>query len=147
MSELERRLLANLTSNREMVTAWELGLRSVHFTELVCKAMFDFMVDYWHTEQQRMMPTLAVLTKQFPGIELPIDEDLSTTWATEQLKTTSLTPRSRKRCWKAPRSRMLTHRRRCAFCAVNSTPWPRMSRPDIADLIWRSTSSSGAPAT
>ena len=36
MSELERRLLANLTSNREMVTAWELGLRSVHFTELVC---------------------------------------------------------------------------------------------------------------
>jgi len=86
VSELERRLLANLTDNHEMGTAWELGLRSVHFTELVCKAMFDFMVDYWHTDQQRMMPTLSVLAKQFPGIELPIDEDLSTTWATEQLK-------------------------------------------------------------
>jgi hypothetical protein len=86
VSELERRLLANLTTSDEMAVAWDLGLSSSAFTEPVCAAIFNFMVGYWQQEHQRLAPTLNVVANQFPGVFLPTDEAISTTWAAEKLK-------------------------------------------------------------
>lgn len=83
MSELERRLLANLTRQEEMTTAWDMGLRPQVLTEPVCQAILMFMIEYWQHEHMKMVPTLSVVSTHFPGIELPVDEEISTTWAVQ----------------------------------------------------------------
>ena len=71
MSELERRLLARLTDPAELSVAYDLGLRSEAFIEPVCQAIYNFIVDYWYQEHTKIAPTLSVLAKAFPGVELP----------------------------------------------------------------------------
>jgi hypothetical protein len=85
MSEIERRLIGQLTDPQQMLTVWELGLRSEHFEEPVCAAIFNFITEYWQTERMKLTPTAMVIATAFPGIQLPTDEVISPTWAAEEL--------------------------------------------------------------
>lgn len=85
MSELERRLLAKLTTDpAEMMTVWEMGLRSQVFEEPICQAVYAFIIDYWRTERMRLVPPLSIVQTEFPGVEFPVDQDISSTYLAQR---------------------------------------------------------------
>lgn len=85
MSEMERRLLARLASDPvEVMTVWEMGLRSQVFEEPICGSIFNFIIDYWRTERMKLSPPLAVIQAEFPGVELLNDQEISTTYLAQR---------------------------------------------------------------
>jgi replicative DNA helicase len=79
-------LLGKLTDPAAVQTVWELGISSEVFQEPICAAIYDFIISYWQHEQMKMAPTALVIAQEFQGVELPVDQELSTTWLAEQLR-------------------------------------------------------------
>jgi hypothetical protein len=72
VSELERRLLARLTTPEDFTLAYDTGTRSVQFEEPLSSAIFTFIHDYWQNSQMQSVPTDWVLKQEFPGY-LPLE--------------------------------------------------------------------------
>lgn len=67
MSDIERRLLARLTTPEDFNLAYETGTRSVQFEEPLSSAIFTFVHNYWTNSQMKSVPTEWVLKQEFPG--------------------------------------------------------------------------------
>ena len=89
MSELERRLLGQLTDPEAVKTVWGMGLSAEAFQEPICAAIYEFIVSYWQSEQLKLAPTVAVIAHEFQGLILPVDppdQKLSTQWLAQTVK-------------------------------------------------------------
>lgn len=67
MTDIERRLLAKLTTPEDIAQAFDVGTRSVQFEEPLSSAIFSFVVQYWQNSQMKSAPTPWVLSQEFPG--------------------------------------------------------------------------------
>lgn len=86
MSEVERKLLTHLTEAKSIAEVWDMGLRPEAFEEPLCRAVYDFTVQYWVTNQMDKAPTQYVITEEFPGFRFEQDSDESLTWLAERLQ-------------------------------------------------------------
>lgn len=91
MSSIERQLLARVTDVTELAKAHSLGVRTEHFEESVCKAIWDFVCEYWHNSQSRSAPTRWVIQEEF-SLELP-ETDVEVSYLAEKLRTRFATNR------------------------------------------------------
>jgi hypothetical protein len=86
MSDIERRLLAKLTTPEEISLTYDSGTRSVQFEEPLCSAIFSFVLNYWTNSQMKAVPTPWVLKQEFPGY-LPLEGvEEETEYLAEKLK-------------------------------------------------------------
>jgi replicative DNA helicase len=85
MSELERKLLAKITTPEELAEAWEIGIRAEHFEEPIFQAIWNFTVDYWHSSQGKAVPTVWALQEEFPTYA-PVQAPEETFYLAEKLR-------------------------------------------------------------
>lgn len=69
-----------------MSRVWELGLRPEVFEQPINQAIFNFSVEYWHTNDMSMVPTKVVLEHEFPGTALDDVVEESVIWLVEALQ-------------------------------------------------------------
>lgn len=70
MSDLERKLLAKLTTPEAIEEVWDAGVRPDLFEEPLLQAVFNFTVQYWRESQMSAAPTAWVLSQEYPGFTL-----------------------------------------------------------------------------
>lgn len=87
MSDIERRLLARLTTPEDIGLAYDTGTRSVQFEEPLASAIFSFSLNYWQNSQMKSAPTAWVLTQEFPGYVPLTGVEEETEYLAESLKT------------------------------------------------------------
>lgn len=83
---LEQKILAQMSNAQEVSRIWELGLRAEVFEEPINQAVFNFIINYWQTNEMRLAPTRDVLRYEFPGIHIAEDVEESTLWLVEALQ-------------------------------------------------------------
>lgn len=94
MGELERQLLGKLTDPQNVARAHSLGVRSAHFEEPICSAVWQFIVDYWESSGADAAPTAWAIENEFPGFTVTpggdtveyLAEKLRSRYATNQLQ-------------------------------------------------------------
>lgn len=69
MSELERRLLAKLTTPEDITIVSDVGIRPDIFEEPLAQAIYAFIYSYWQSSQMKSAPTPWALSQEFPGYE------------------------------------------------------------------------------
>lgn len=67
MSELERRLLAKLTTPEDITISSEAGIRPELFEEPLAQAVYTFIYTYWQNAQMKAAPTPWALAQEFSG--------------------------------------------------------------------------------
>jgi hypothetical protein len=75
MSDLEKRLLARLTTPEEMQTAYDAGVKAEVFEEPLYRAVWNFTEEYWRKSTGKTMPTLWALQQEYPGFDRTIEGD------------------------------------------------------------------------
>ena len=83
---LEQKILAQMSNAQEVSRIWEMGLRSEVFEEPLNQAVFNFIIDYWQTNEMRLAPTRDVLVYEFPGVHIAEEVEESTIWLVEALQ-------------------------------------------------------------
>lgn len=73
--ELERRLLACITSSEVLEDIWDEGVRGELFEQPLFGAVFNWTVEYWDKTHRTKVPTAWVLAQEFPGYEIMQDSD------------------------------------------------------------------------
>lgn len=86
MSDLERKLLAKLTTPEAISEAYDLGVRAELFEEPLYQAVFNFIVEYWRTSQRTTAPTAWVLSQEYPGFTMPEEGEELTGYLSELLR-------------------------------------------------------------
>ena len=80
---LEQKILAQMSNAQEVSRIWEMGLRADVFEEPLNQAVFNFIIDYWQTNEMRLAPTRDVLVYEFPGVHIAEEVEESTIWLVE----------------------------------------------------------------
>jgi replicative DNA helicase len=83
---LEQKILAQMSNAQEVSRIWEMGLRSEVFEEPLNQAVFNFIIEYWQTNEMRLAPTRDVLVYEFPGVHIAEEVEESTIWLVEALQ-------------------------------------------------------------
>lgn len=86
MSDIERKVIALLSTPEHMAEAWDLGLRRDVFEEPINEALFNHIVDYWHESNTRAVPTPLVLQTDFPGVRIPNEVEEELPWLVRTLQ-------------------------------------------------------------
>lgn len=86
MSDLEKKLLAKMTSQAEIQRVWEQGIRSEVFEDPVNRLVFEWMIDYWIESQMLAAPTWVALETKFPSVQIDTDVEETTGFLIEHLK-------------------------------------------------------------
>jgi replicative DNA helicase len=86
VSDIERRLLARLTTPEDISLAYDSGTRSVQFEEPLASAVFSFILNYWQNSQMKSAPTDWVLKQEFPGYQPLEGATEETEYLAESLK-------------------------------------------------------------
>jgi len=73
MSQLERKLLALMTTAEGMAEVVKSGLRREVFEEPIHRQVFVWMVNYWNKSGKA--PTWAVMETEFPAVTLKLREE------------------------------------------------------------------------
>jgi len=83
VADLERRLLAKLLVAEEISRVYDMGLPVEAFEDVVCRAAYDWIIDYWRNSNMSLAPTWVVMEHEFPTLNLTLmrsDEEESTEW-------------------------------------------------------------------
>lgn len=86
MTDIERRLLAKLTTPEDISLTYDVGVRSTQFEEPISQAIFNFVIDYWNTSQMKSAPTPWALSQEFPGYTPLVDVNEETEYLAEKLR-------------------------------------------------------------
>jgi replicative DNA helicase len=79
MSDVERKLLARLTTSEAISEVWNAGVRAEAFETPLYGAVYQFTLDYYWAAQGKAAPTPWVLTQEFPGYTVADADDANET--------------------------------------------------------------------
>jgi hypothetical protein len=86
MSDIEHKTLAYMTSPDNVARACDLGVRAEAFEDPLCRAAFQFVVNYWENTERNSAPTQFVIEHEWPGFKLLDEPEESLTWLVESLQ-------------------------------------------------------------
>lgn len=81
----ERNLVGHFTDPCALAEIFELGLRPEVFEDRICESAFTFSMKYWFESGMEKAPTVMVLEREFPGLQVS-DPEESVAWLVGDLQ-------------------------------------------------------------
>ena len=86
MSDVELKLLSQMTRQDEIKRVYDNGIRAEVFEDPLNQLVFRFMMKYWMDSQMKVAPTWVVMQTEFPAIALEEETEETTQWLCDWLK-------------------------------------------------------------
>lgn len=83
--DIEKDLLAHLTTDQGMKVAWDRGVRPEQFMDPTNRAIYQFALEYWFDSSMTRTPTPEVLSHEFPSFHYSEPEE-TVTWLSEKIQ-------------------------------------------------------------